>query len=111
MTQEQEQDTDFPILENFCNNNLDTLIQITITERKEKGFGALFIEINKETNKVDCRFIDKQTAYNTPGFKDIYDNLEINHKPSIAFFVLVSYNSETQSSTVKILNVDLDKKS
>ena len=34
MTQEQEQDTDFPILENFCNNNLDTRIQINITERK-----------------------------------------------------------------------------
>ena len=34
---------DFKILEGFCENNMDTLIQITITERKSKGFGSLFM--------------------------------------------------------------------
>jgi len=102
---------DFNILEGFCEHNMDTLIQITITNRKDKGFGALFLEVNHETNNVDCRFIDKQTAYNTPGFKEIYDNLEENSRPSVAFFVLVVYDPETESSNIRILNVDLDKKS
>ena len=106
-----EECAEFNILENFCNNNIDSLIQITITERKDKGFGALFLETNKETNNVDCRFIDKQIAYNTPGFKEVYENLETLYKPSLAFFVLVSYNSDTHESSVKILNLDLDKKS
>ena len=103
--------SDFKILEGFCENNMDKLIQITITERKSKGFGALFMEVNHEKNNVDCRFIDKQTAYNTPGFKDIYDNLEQNNRPSVAFFVLVVYDSKTESSNIRILNIDLDKKS
>jgi hypothetical protein len=102
---------DFKILEGFCSNNIDTLIQITITDRKDKGFGALFLEVNHETNNVDCRFIDKQTAYNTPGFKEIYENLEEHNRPSVAFFVLVVYDPETDSSNIRILNVDLDKKS
>tara|TARA_B100000902_G_C26692723_1_gene613278 strand:+ start:41 stop:367 length:327 start_codon:yes stop_codon:yes gene_type:complete len=102
---------DFKVLEGFCEHNMDTLIQITITERKSKGFGALFMEVNHEKNNVDCRFIDKQTAYNTPGFKDIYDNLEKNNRPSVAFFVLVVYDLDTESSNIRILNIDLDKKS
>ena len=106
-----EEPSDFRVLENFCNNNMDTLIQITITERKDKGFGALFLEVNKEDNKIDCRFIDRQTAYNTPGFQEIYDNLEKSHRPSVAFFVLVVYDSEQEASNIRILNVDLDKKS
>ena len=102
---------DFKILERFCENNMDTLIQITITERKNNGFGALFLEVNHKKNNVDCRFIDKQTAYNTPGFKEIYDTLEENNRPSVAFFVLVVYDQDTESSNIRILNIDLDKKS
>ena len=105
-----EEHPDFKTLEGFASNNIDTLIQITITDRKSKGFGALFMEVNHETNNVDCRFIDKQTAYNTPGFKEIYDSLEENSRPS-AFFVLVVYDSESETSNIRILNVDLDKKS
>ena len=104
-----EDNTDFQILENFCGNNLEKLIQITITERKDKGFGALFFEINSERNNVDCRYINKEVAYNTPGFKEIYDNLEESHRSSVIFFVLVSFNDETNTSAIKILNVDLDK--
>lgn len=103
-----EEHPDFKTLEGFVSNNIDTLIQITITDRKSKGFGALFMEVNHETNNVDCRFIDKQTAYNTPGFKEIYDSLEENSRPSVAFFVLVVYDSESESSNIRILNVDLD---
>ena len=102
---------DFKLLEGFIGNNIDTLIQITITNRKDKGFGALFLEVNHETNNVDCRFIDRQTAYNTPGFKEIYENLEEHNRPSVAFFVLVVYDADTNSSNIRILNVDLDKKS
>ena len=50
-------------------------------------------------------------AYNTPGFQEIYDNLEKSHRPSVAFFVLVVYDSEQEASNIRILNVDLDKKS
>ena len=102
---------DFQLLENFCGNNLDKLIQITITERKDKGFGALFFELNSERNNVDCRYINKEVAYNTPGFKEIYDNLEEKHSNSVIFFVLVSFDNESNTSAIKILNVDLDKKS
>ena len=102
---------DFNILKNFCSNNMDSLIQITIKERKDKGFGALFLEVNHEKNNVDCRFIDRETAYNTPGFKEIYDNLQRNNRPSVAFFVLVVFNKEKETSEIQILNIDLDKKS
>ena len=104
-----EDNKDFRILENFCGNNLEKLIQITITERKDKGFGALFFELNTEQDNVDCRYINKEVAYNTPGFKEIYDNLEESHRSSVIFFVLVSFNKETNTSAIKILNVDLDK--
>tara|TARA_Y100000022_G_scaffold33798_1_gene27061 strand:- start:14 stop:340 length:327 start_codon:yes stop_codon:yes gene_type:complete len=100
---------DFNILKNFFNNNIDSLIQITIKERKDKGFGALFMEVNHEKNNVDCRFINRETAYNTPGFKEIYDNLQSNHRPSVAFFVLVVFNKEKDTSEIQILNIDLDK--
>ncbi len=106
-----EEPEDFLILENFCSNNIDTLIQITITERKSKGFGALFMEVNHKEKKVDCRFIDREVAYKTPDLKEIYENLQENARPSFAFFVLVTYDSQTGKSKVKILNVDLDKKS
>ena len=100
---------DFNILKNFFNNNIDSLIQITIKERKDKGFGALFMEVNHEKNNVDCRFINRETAYNTPGFKEIYDNLQSNHRPSVAFFVLVVFNKEKDTSEIQILNIDLDE--
>ena len=51
-----------------------------------------FLEVNHKKNNVDCRFIDKQTAYNTPGFKEIYDTLEENNRPSVAFLILVVLN-------------------
>ena len=108
---ENVNENDFIVLENFCNSKLDELIQITILERKDKGFGALFLEINRETNNVDCRFVNKQIAYNTPGFQEIYDNLESNHRSSVVFFVLVTYNDTDKTSSIKILNTDLDKKS
>ena len=104
-----EDNKDLQLLENFCGNNLDELIQITITERKDKGFGALFFELKSERNNVDCRYINKEVAYNTPGFKEIYDNLEESHRNSVIFFVLVSFDKETDTSVIKILNVDLDK--
>jgi hypothetical protein len=104
-----EDNKDFQLLENFCGHNLDKLIQITITERKDKGFGALFLELNSERNNVDCRYINKEVAYNTPGFKEIYDNLEEKHSNSVIFFVLVSFDNESNTSAIKILNVDLDK--
>ena len=104
-----EDNKDLQLLENFCGNNLDELIQITITERKDKGFGALFLELNSERDNVDCRYINKEVAYNTPGFKEIYDNLEETNRSSVIFFVLVSFDKETDTSIIKILNVDLDK--
>ena len=67
------------------------------------------MEVNHEKNNVDCRFIDKETAYNTPGFKEIYDNLQENNPPSVAFFVLVVFNKEKDTSEIQILNIDLDK--
>jgi len=87
-----EDNKDLQLLENFCGNNLDKLIQITITERKDKGFGALFFELNEDSTNVDCRYINKEVAYNTPGFKEIYDNLEESHRSSVIFFVLVSFD-------------------
>jgi hypothetical protein len=33
-------------LKTFVNNNIDDLIKITITERRDKGFGAIFIVHN-----------------------------------------------------------------
>ena len=98
-----------PNLKLFLENNIDDLIKITITERKDKGFGALFFELNTERDNVDCRYINKEVAYNTPGFKEIYDNLEQSHRSSVIFFVLVSFDKEAENSVIKILNVDLDK--
>ena len=36
---------DFKLLEGFCEHNINTLIQITITDRKSKGFGKVYPRI------------------------------------------------------------------
>ena len=36
-----------PNLKYFVQNNIDELIQIMISERKDKGFGAMFVVFNE----------------------------------------------------------------
>ena len=86
---ENVNENQFQVLENFCNNKLDELIQITILERKDKGFGALFLEINSETNNVDCRFVNKQIAYNILVWV-IYDNWIKSQTIGCIFVLLVT---------------------
>ena len=46
-------------------NRIDKLIQISISERKDKGLGVLFLDLCDE-QKLDCRYV----PYNSDDFPD-----------------------------------------
>ena len=88
---------------NVIQKRIDSLIQITIKERKEKGIGMLFIEIKKD--EMNCKYI---SLYEESFPKDIklnYRDRMINIPSSIIFFCV---STESESS---ILEIDLDKNS
>ncbi len=63
-----------PDLKLFVQNNIDDLIKITIPERKDKGFGAIYVIYNDTTNQ-DCRYIE----VTHPAFNPGWNNLKIRN--------------------------------
>ena len=86
---------------NVVQKRLDSLIQITITERKDKGIGCLFLNFSKE-NHLDCSYITIDSEY-FPKHLDNYKERMISVPSSIIFLYIFD------KSEHKILEIDLDK--
>ena len=91
-------------LKAFVNNNIDDLIKITITERKDKGFGAIFILYNENTNKIDCRYIELGNEYFQPELRQPFKKFAEENPSSIIYFVLCN------ESNCEIIQIDLDNR-
>lgn len=86
----------------FVENHLDELIQITITERKNNGFGVVFIDVSDNENaKVGFLGINDE-RFPPVIRKQIIERYEKN-PDSIAYFVFKHQNSEN------VIEVDLQK--
>ena len=86
----------------FLENNKDALIQLTITHRKNEGFGCIFIDLSGE-EKVDVKFIsiaDEKFPFDLR--KTLLERREKN-RDSVAYFIC-STKDETN-----IVEVDLAK--
>lgn len=86
---------------NVVHKRLDSLIQITITERKDKGIGCLFLNFTKE-NHLDCSYITIGSEH-FPTYLEDYKERMISVPPSIIFLYIFD------ESDYKILEIDLDK--
>ena len=86
----------------FVENHLDELIQITITERKNNGFGVVFIDVSDNEN-AKVAFI----AINEEHFPHVIRNKILErcetNPDSIAYFVFKHDKNE------HIIEVDLQK--
>lgn len=91
-----------PNLKYFVQNNIDELIQIMISERKDKGFGAMFVVFNETSGKVDCRYIELTHPAFIPELVEQFKIFEEEKPSSIVYFVLIEEKSR------EILQVDLD---
>ena len=94
----------------FLDNNLHSLIQIYITERKDKGFGSLFLNINSETNKMDCRFYPLNEINFSEEIYNSFKGFKENNKDSIMYITVVE-QLENKDENYHILQYDLDTKS
>jgi len=97
----------FNIYANIVNGRLNDLIQIYITERKQKGIGMLFIDFTNK-DKMDVFYnplYDKETECLNPQFpEDLSKCLTENVKPpSIIYFNIFDGNGNF------VMELDLDK--
>ena len=88
---------------NVVQKRMDSLIQITIKERKEKGLGCLFLDFTKKNN-MDCSYIDINDSY-FPSFLDKYKERMVSLPNSIIFLLIFDENEH------KMIEIDLDKNS
>jgi hypothetical protein len=86
------------------NNRLDELIQITITERKQKGLGVLFLDFS-EKDKLDCRYAGLSEEHFPQIVRDTYSDRMFSAPNSVIFFLIYDGTNEL------LYEVDLDKES
>lgn len=91
-----------PNLKYFVQNNIDNLIQISITERKDKGFGAMYVIFNETSGQVDCRYIEVSHPAFNPDLLEQFKNFEETNPSSIIYFIVI------EEKSCEILQVDLD---
>ena len=91
-----------PNLKLFVQNNIDDLIKITIPERKDKGFGAIYVIHNETTNQIDCRYIEISSPAFNPELLEQFKKFETENSDSIIYFVLI------EEKTCEIIAIDLD---
>tara|TARA_B100001093_G_C26275662_1_gene778856 strand:- start:182 stop:478 length:297 start_codon:yes stop_codon:yes gene_type:complete len=91
-------------LKAFVSNNLDNLVKISIPERTDKGFGALFIVYNEDTEKIDCRYIELGNEFFQPELRLTFKKFEEENPNSVIYFVLCN------KDTCEILQIDLDNR-
>jgi len=93
----------------FIETNLDSFIQIYIKERKEKGFGCLFLNINNETQNMDCRFFPLNEINFSEEIYNSFKGFKETNKDSIMYITVVE-QLENKDENYHILQYDLDTK-
>lgn len=88
----------------FVNNRIDDLVKITITERKQKGIGVLFLDFC-EKDKFDCRYVGLSEEHFPEIVRERYGERIQNIPNSIIFFLIYDGSDEL------LYEVDLDKNS
>lgn len=89
---------------NVVNNKIDDLVKITITERKQKGIGILFLDFS-EKEKLDCRYVGVSEEHFPSIVKERYSERMMKVPSSIIFFLIYDGTDEL------LYEVDLDKNS
>lgn len=92
-----EKNNNLDYLANFCESNLDKLLQIYINERTEKGDGILSIRGNIKENKVDVGYLINQNL--DDDLKKKIDELNITQ--SKAYFVAFDINNPVNSIIIE----------
>jgi hypothetical protein len=93
-----------PNLKLFLENNIGDLIKITITERKDKGFGAIYVIHNETTNQIDCRYIEVSNPAFNPELLEQFKKFEEDNSSSIIYFILI------EEKGCEIVLFDLDSR-
>jgi len=88
---------------NVVENRIDSLVQITIKERKENGLGCLFLNFSKP-NHLDCAYISINSE-NFPEHLNEYKERMKGVPSSIIFFYVFDDKDN------KMIEMDLDKNS
>ena len=89
---------------NVVNNKIDDLVKITITERKQKGIGILFLDFS-EKEKLDCRYVGVSEEHFPSIVRERYSERMMKVPSSIIFFLIYDGTDEL------LYEVDLDKNS
>ena len=88
----------------FLENNRDTLIQLSISERRENGFGVTLIDMQKATTNVDVKYVPINHPSLSNEIKtDILKKKE-NAPDSVLYFCLLLNGDNV------IIEIDLAKK-
>jgi len=96
-------------IQSFFDNNIQSLIQISITERKDKGFGGLFINYNEETKKVDCRYLTLHSEHFPEELREQFVHFNENNKESIIYFIYTKI-VEDDKLGLEIIQMDLESR-
>ena len=88
---------------NVVEKRIDSLVQISIKERKQNGLGCLFLDFCKE-NHLDCAYISIDNP-NFPGHLNNYKERMQSVPESIIFLYVFDEKDD------KMIEIDLDKNS
>ena len=88
---------------NVVEKRIDSLVQISIKERKQNGLGCLFLDFCKE-NHLDCAYISIDNP-NFPGHLNNYKERMQTVPESIIFLYVFDEKDD------KMIEIDLDKNS
>ena len=94
-------------IQSFFDNNIQSLVQISIKERKDQGFGALFIDYNDETKKIDCSYIHIGSEHFPDELREQFTHFKENNKESIIYFIYTKIVEEDKLG-LEIIQLDLE---
>ena len=83
----------------FLENNKEALIQITITNRKNKGFGCVFVDLSDD-KEAKVRFMAIIDENFPPDLKKTILERRENNRDSVAYFIC------TTKEETNIIEVD-----
>lgn len=89
---------------NQVNNNIEDLVKISITERKQNGIGVSFLDFT-EANRMDCRYVGLHSELFPNTVRERYKDRILNVPNSILFFLIYDGKDEV------LYEVDLDNNS
>lgn len=97
-------------VEVFLKNNINELIQIYIENRRSKGFGVLFLNINNDTKNMDVRFL---ALHEIDFSEDLYERFTKCRNENRDSIMYVTYVEQLENKDEKFhtLEIDLDTKS